>query len=112
MFRPELVGRFDEKVVFKPLSPDAQREIGRFVISEELDRFREQGFDLAVSEEVFEFLVRRGMHKTLGPVFDTLEARKKQESFIDAGLRAAGDVGVENVVQLLLSRSAFVLITG
>ena len=26
-FRPELIGRFDEKIVFKPLSPDTQREI-------------------------------------------------------------------------------------
>jgi ATP-dependent Clp protease ATP-binding subunit ClpA len=28
-FRPELVGRFDEKIVFNPLSPDTQREIGQ-----------------------------------------------------------------------------------
>jgi type IV secretory pathway TraG/TraD family ATPase VirD4 len=33
-FRPELIGHFDEKIVFKPLSPDTQREIGRLVISE------------------------------------------------------------------------------
>jgi len=65
-FRPELIGRFDEKIVFKPLSPDTQREIGRLAISEELARFRQQGFDLAVSESAFEFLVRRGIHKALG----------------------------------------------
>jgi hypothetical protein len=41
------------------------------------------------------------------PVFDTLEARKKQGFFIDAGLRAAGGIGVENVVQLLLPRRDF-----
>jgi len=65
-FRPELVGRFDEKIVFKPLSSETQREIGRLAISEELARFRQQGFDLAVSEPAFEFLVRRGTHKALG----------------------------------------------
>ena len=65
-FRPELVGRFDEKIVFKPLSPDTQREIGQFAIFEELARFREKGFDLRVSEEAFEFLVRRGIHKAFG----------------------------------------------
>lgn len=65
-FRPELVGRFDEKMVFRPLSPETQREIGRLTISHELDRLREQGFDLSVSESTFEFLVRRGIHKTLG----------------------------------------------
>ena len=28
-FRPELIGRFDGKNVFKPLSPEVQREIRR-----------------------------------------------------------------------------------
>jgi ATP-dependent Clp protease ATP-binding subunit ClpB len=65
-FRPELVGRFDEKIVFKPLSPDTQREIGQFAIFEELARFRGKGVDLRVSEEAFEFLVRRGIHKAFG----------------------------------------------
>lgn len=65
-FRPELIGRFNEKIVFKPLSPDIQREINRLVVSNELARFRAKGFDLTVSEETFEFLVRRGIHKTLG----------------------------------------------
>lgn len=65
-FRPELVGRFDEKIVFKPLSPDTQREIGQLAISEELERFRTQGFELTISEPAFEFLVRRGVHKALG----------------------------------------------
>jgi len=65
-FRPELVGRFDEKIVFKPLCPDTQRQIGRLAIDEELARLRQKGFDLAVSEEAFEFLLRHGIHKTLG----------------------------------------------
>jgi ATP-dependent Clp protease ATP-binding subunit ClpA len=65
-FRPELIGRFDEKIVFKPLSQDTQREIGCLAISEELDRFKERGFNLTVSEAAFEFLVRRGIQKTLG----------------------------------------------
>lgn len=66
VFRPELIGRFDEKIVFKPLPPDAQREIARAAVSEELDRFRQQGFQLSISEPALEFLLRRGFHKTLG----------------------------------------------
>lgn len=65
-FRPELIGRFDEKIVFKPLTPDTQREIGRLTIDEELGRLRVKGFDLSMSESAFEFLVRQGIHKTLG----------------------------------------------
>jgi len=65
-FRPELVGRFDEKIVFKPLSPDSQREIGRLAISDELARLQHRGFELTVSEPAFEFLIRRGIHRALG----------------------------------------------
>jgi len=56
-FRPEFIGRFDEKIVFKPLSPGTQWKIAHLTISEKMARFREQGFDLTVSGEAFEFLV-------------------------------------------------------
>lgn len=65
-FRPELIGRFSEKIVFRPLSPDTQREIGQLAIAEELARFRARGMELTVSEPAFEFLLRRGIHKALG----------------------------------------------
>jgi hypothetical protein len=65
-FRPELVGRIDEKIVFKPFTPETQRKIGELVIFEELDRFRKQGFELSMSEPAFEFLLRRGFHTALG----------------------------------------------
>ncbi len=65
-FRPELLGRFDEKIVFKPLSPDTQREISHMVVSEEVARLRARGVELVVGDDTFEFLVRRGMNKTFG----------------------------------------------
>ena len=65
-FRPELIGRFDEKIVFRPLLPEIQREIDHLAICQELDRLSEQGFSLTVSEAAFEFLVRRRIQKTLG----------------------------------------------
>jgi ATP-dependent Clp protease ATP-binding subunit ClpA len=65
-FRPEFIGRFDEKIVFKSLSQDTQHEISFLTIPEELDRFRQQGFYLTVSEPAYEFLARKGMHRTLG----------------------------------------------
>lgn len=90
-FRPELVGRFDEKIVFKPLSPDTQREIGQFAIFEELARFREKGFDLRVSEEAFEFLVRRGIHKAFG----ARPMKKTVQKFIGDAIRQALKSGAQ-----------------
>jgi ATP-dependent Clp protease ATP-binding subunit ClpA len=84
-FRPELIGRFDELVVFKPLSPDTQREIARLAVIEELARFRERGFELTVSDDAFEFLVRRGIHKALG----ARPLKKTIQKFIGEAIRDA-----------------------
>jgi len=65
-FRSELIGRFDEKVVFKPLSPDTQREIAMIAIGEEVDRYQKMGIQLTVEEETLELLIRKGITKALG----------------------------------------------
>lgn len=64
--RPELVGRIEEKWVFARLDPSAQREICELRIHDETLRLRGLGFDLAVSPEAVEFLLREGFHPHLG----------------------------------------------
>jgi len=97
-FRPELIGRFDEKIVFRPLSPETQREIARLVIDEELARFREKGFELSLSEEALEFLVRKGIHRTLGARPMKRTAQKHIGDAIRMGLKdgnlKSGDIRV------------------
>jgi ATP-dependent Clp protease ATP-binding subunit ClpB len=98
-FRPELIGRFDEKIVFRPLSADTQREIGRLAISEELDRLRQQGFDLSVSDAAFEFLVRRGIHKALG----ARPMKKTVQKLIGDAIRDAIKAGAQSSGVLAVS---------
>lgn len=98
-FRPELIGRFDEKIVFKPLSSETQREIGNLAISEELDRFRRQGFDLTVSEAAFEFLVRRGIHRALG----ARPMKKAVQKFMGDAIRQAMKSGDDPTGTLIVS---------
>ena len=98
-FRPELIGRFDEKIVFKPLSQDTQREIGCLAISEELDRFKERGFNLTVSEAAFEFLVRRGIQKTLG----ARPMKKTVQKFIGDAIRESLKAGAPPSGKLAVS---------
>jgi len=64
--RPELVGRIDEKIVFARLTSDVQREICAMEIAKEAARLRGLGFDLEVSREALEFLVREGFDPHLG----------------------------------------------
>jgi ATP-dependent Clp protease ATP-binding subunit ClpA len=85
LLRPELIGRFDERIVFKPLSPEIQREIGRIAICQELDQFNDRGFELTISEAAFEFLIRCRIQKTLGARL----MRRTVEKFIGDAVRDA-----------------------
>ena len=98
-FRPELIGRFDEKIVFRPLCPDTQRDIARLAITDELARFRERGFDLTVSNNAFEFLVRRGIHKALG----ARSLKKTVQKFIGDALRDSMKAGAPSSGVLTVS---------
>lgn len=64
--RPELVGRIDEKLVFARLSPDIQREVCALLVGREVERLRGHGFDLEVSRDALEFLLREGFDPHLG----------------------------------------------
>ncbi len=85
VFRPELIGRFDEKIVFKPLSPETQREIGQIVVDDELARFRERGFSVVVSDEAFEFLIRQGIQRAFG----ARPLKKTVQRFLGDAIRSA-----------------------
>lgn len=85
LFRPELIGRFDETLVFKPLSPQTQREIAQLNVTAELARYRKMGFELSLSNDAFEFLVRRGIHKTLG----ARPLKRTIQKFIGSALKEA-----------------------
>lgn len=64
--RPELVGRIDEKLVFLPLSPDVMSEICDLEVKRETERLRGLGYDLEITREALEFLMREGFHPHLG----------------------------------------------
>jgi ATP-dependent Clp protease ATP-binding subunit ClpA len=64
--RPELVGRFTEKLVFRRLDFSTQREICEAMIAGEVRRLRALGYFLEIEKTAVEFLVRRGYHRTLG----------------------------------------------
>lgn len=73
--RPELVGRLDETLVFSRLSPAVQEEICALEVARETARLRDLGYDLVVSREALEFLLREGFHPHLGarPLRKTVE---------------------------------------
>jgi len=75
--RAELVGRLDEKLVFARLGPSVQEEICALEVQRETERLRGLGYDLVVTREALEFLVREGFHPQLGarPLRKTVECQ-------------------------------------
>ena len=81
--RPEFFGRLDEVLVFQKLSADAQRRICDLEVRRETSRLRVVGYDLEVSREALELLMREGFHPHLGarPLRKTVE-RQLQDAVV------------------------------
>ena len=88
--RPELLARIPEKLVFGRLTPDVQRAIAELHLAAEVARLKSVGFDLQVSREALEFLMREGFHPHLGarPLRQTIE-RQLQDAVV-RGLFSTG----------------------
>lgn len=88
--RPEMLARIPDKLVFARLAPDVQREIAGLHLANEVARLKSVGFDLEVSREALEFLIREGFHPQLGarPLRQTIE-RQLQDAVV-RGLFASG----------------------
>lgn len=73
--RPEVVGRFDDVMVFNKLDYDGLLEIGDLMLRGELARMGEAGYELAADAEVVKFITGKGMSPDLGarPMRKTVE---------------------------------------
>lgn len=93
--RPEFLGRLDEKLVFRRLGLDVQREICDLEVARELSRLRELGYQIEVSAEAREFLVREGFDRLRGarPLRKAVE-RQLQNAVVDGLLRTGISIGV------------------
>jgi hypothetical protein len=65
-FRPELINRFDEVVMFEPLSQENMMQIARLGIEGTKKMLKEQGIDLQVSEAALSQLAKEGYDPAYG----------------------------------------------
>lgn len=88
--RPEILARVPDRLVFARLAPDVQREIAGLHLANEVARLKSVGFDLQVSRDALEFLIREGFHPQLGarPLRQTIE-RQLQDAVV-RGLFSCG----------------------
>jgi ATP-dependent Clp protease ATP-binding subunit ClpA len=93
-----MFARITEKLVFNRLSYDNQLEIAGLLLANELKFLREKGHELAPTESVLPFLVRRGFHPKLGarPMRDAIEKLigDALAEFLLAGKNSGGSLHV------------------
>jgi ATP-dependent Clp protease ATP-binding subunit ClpA len=64
--RPELLARVGDKFVFSRLTSEVQREICELEVRRETSRLCGLGYDVVISRESLELLVKVGFHPTMG----------------------------------------------
>ena len=65
-FRPELLNRIDDVIVFKELSHDEVKEIAELMLNRVREQLAEQDIRLEVSDAAKEVLVKEGFDPSMG----------------------------------------------
>jgi len=95
--RAVIARNIPDKQIFAQLAPDVQREIAGLHLANEVARLKSVGFDLEVSREALEFLIREGFHPQMGarPLRQTIE--RQLQDVVVRGLFSSGS-GAGHVV--------------
>lgn len=87
-YRPELINRFDNTIIFEPLSKEELGEVASLLLKNLQSRIKEQGYTLVINKELMDVLIEKGYNPEFG-------ARPMQ--------RAIQDFVEEKVAQKIIS---------
>ena len=101
LFRPELLNRLDEVIVFHPLQPDHVRRVADMMLDRVIARIGEQHIHLTVTEAARDHIARRGYDREYGArplrrTVQTLLEDELAESMLRGGFRAGDHVTVDH----------------
>lgn len=91
IFRPELINRFDNTIIFEPLVQEEQGQVAGLMLRGLYERVKNQGYELIVNRDLMDILVEKGYSPQFG-------ARPMQ--------RVIQDVIEEKIAQLIISGGA------
>ncbi len=91
IYRPELLNRFDNTIIFEPLKLEEQGQIAGLMLKGLYERIRERGFELTITRDLMDILVEKGYDPQFG-------ARPMQ--------RVLQDIVEEKVAQKMISGEA------
>lgn len=95
IFRPELINRFDDVILFHPLAAEHLRRVAEMLLAQLTDHVASKGFRLTIKPELVDFVVKHGSDPHFGArpmrraIQDTLEEAVARAMI--AGSIKAGD---------------------
>ncbi len=66
IFKPELVNRFDDVVIFEPLSPVQLKEIVNIMLGKLRNRLKDKGLDLTINDYLVDYVAKEGFNPVFG----------------------------------------------
>ncbi len=101
-FRPELINRFDEVVLFRPLNKPELKQIVDLLLIQFNKTMENQGIKVALADDAKDFIVETGYDPRLG----ARPMRRAMQSLVENVVAAKilrGEVGAGNVINLSLN---------
>ncbi|MCC7004718.1 ATP-dependent Clp protease ATP-binding subunit [Candidatus Nomurabacteria bacterium] len=66
IFKPELINRFDDAVLFQPLGKDQLKLVAKIMLQKLQSRLNERGYIFTINDELVNLLVEQGMDPAFG----------------------------------------------
>jgi len=77
VFRPEFLNRLDDTIIFRHLNKEDLKKVIDFEMSKVRERLKERGFELILTDEAKEFIIKQGSNLDYGarPLRRAIEQR-------------------------------------
>jgi ATP-dependent Clp protease ATP-binding subunit ClpC len=77
VFRPEFLNRLDDVIIFRHLNKEDLKKVIDFELHKVRDRLRERGYEIDLTEEAKEFIIKQGSNLDYGarPLRRAIEQR-------------------------------------
>ncbi len=89
-FRPELINRFDNTIIFEPLQASEQTQVAELMLQDLTKRMKDQGFKLIIQPDTIEYLTKEGYSATFGARAMRREIQDSVEAVIADKIIAEG----------------------